>query len=516
MTVQLHLQCSGPDGPNNGCPEGYAGFHETSADSHNDVKDAWARLQDRAITAGWTRKINQNHIQCPECAARGPATISGLSMEVWDRAMALYLDGKPPSEWGGRDGLPTPSQFNNACQNYPEYGEKRKASPLWIEGAERADPVSPEVWAEVERRFLAGEEKRDICIGRAGWPTSGQWESRAERDEAFASLVRDERARRQSEAEAKVDAALGVYEMGTGIYLSDILDGPTRNRWWKRMQDDQPFAERVAGARERNIEARWKGKHHLYEQTLEAYASGTPIAELTRKAEGRVTYSALRNMVGWDAAFAARFTHGMARRQAALDANRGRRGRLPGQAPTFDMTLDWDGTIEDVQWGEHITQALDKPNRPSMNQWNRRRRLDPAFAQAADDAVEIRKVVREELKSQKAQEEARRKEDARQTLGNKIKGQLSQNDLFATVNRCVPVGLPTHIRDDVVGAMVLAVLEGELSLDQVPKRAREFTAAYHREAGTYSNMSIDAPIAGTDDLRLIDTLTQADTWRLRQ
>lgn len=122
-------------------------------------------------------------------------------------------------------------------------------------------------------------------------------------------------------------------------------------------------------------------------------------------------------------------------------------------------------------------------------------------------AAEIRRDARQAERQR--QREAERAERAI-PIGERFRTALTQNDIYAAINRAVPLRLPAHVRDDVLGEMVLAVLEGELDLDAVPAKAREYLRRYDRASERWKLVSLDAPIAGTDDLRLNDTLSTED------
>ena len=87
---------------------------------------------------------------------------------------------------------------------------------------------------------------------------------------------------------------------------------------------------------------------------------------------------------------------------------------------------------------------------------------------------------------------------------------LRRDELFSLVMAAVPKNLPDFIRDDVVTDIIVAVLERKISVENINVEARKFVTSYHREAGTYKTISLDATMAGRDGFRMIDTITQAD------
>ena len=68
---------------------------------------------------------------------------------------------------------------------------------------------------------------------------------------------------------------------------------------------------------------------------------------------------------------------------------------------------------------------------------------------------------------------------------------LRQNEIYAAVEAAVPRGLETFIRDDIKSEMILAVLDGEIAVDEIRDFARAFVAEYFREFGGYSARSLD-------------------------
>lgn len=82
-------------------------------------------------------------------------------------------------------------------------------------------------------------------------------------------------------------------------------------------------------------------------------------------------------------------------------------------------------------------------------------------------------------------------------------------DVYRVVGRAVSSALPKHMRDDVISNMLLAVLEGELLLEHVEKRVREYVTGYNRMYDHHGNVSLDTYIPGTM-IKRIDALTYAE------
>ncbi|WP_095199885.1 hypothetical protein [Mesorhizobium carmichaelinearum] len=79
-------------------------------------------------------------------------------------------------------------------------------------------------------------------------------------------------------------------------------------------------------------------------------------------------------------------------------------------------------------------------------------------------------------------------------------------DVIRVVSRAVSAALPRFMRDDVINAMLEAVLLGDLLLENVGIRMKDYVRGYNREYDTFKMLSLDAPMGGTDDLRRIDLL----------
>lgn len=505
MSVRFSLLCPGPDGSNNGCPESVRPVDAETEANHEAIKQAWGGLLARALTGDYIRCAWDQKIRCRACAARGPGTIAGIDQRYWEKALARFEAGAPPSHWGGQDGLPTARQWNNAVHRVEWLAERVRAAPARKPRKRRA-PVLPDArWTEVLERFRAGEDKEAICTGRNGWPTAKQWNGRMERLADFREAVNAEWTRRRQEAEAAIDAILLRFEAGE--ILRDLLDGPLRNRWFARLGSDPAFRERVMAQHARRHHSSYSREHRdaLMAAALKFVASGGQPSKLTGVPD-TLGSAALHRLVATSPEFAAAY-------EAALEAGGGRRGARA----IYDRALDWDAAFDAFGDGQSIEVACDAPGRPSPAQWFHRQRNDAGFRSRVEvERKRLRKAA--EIRRDARQTERQRQREAERTeraipLGERFRTALTQNEIYAAINRAVPLRLPAHVRDDVLGEMVLAVLEGALDLDAVQAKAREYLRRYDRASERWKLISLDAPIAGTDDLRLIDTLsTEEGLW----
>lgn len=77
--------------------------------------------------------------------------------------------------------------------------------------------------------------------------------------------------------------------------------------------------------------------------------------------------------------------------------------------------------------------------------------------------------------------------------------------VYRVVSRAVSAALPRFMRDDVINSILLAVLEGELLLENIGARMKDYLGRYNREYDCFKTLSLDAPMGGTD-LRRINLL----------
>ena len=73
--------------------------------------------------------------------------------------------------------------------------------------------------------------------------------------------------------------------------------------------------------------------------------------------------------------------------------------------------------------------------------------------------------------------------------------------LMARIRRAVPASISAGLRDDIIGELALACIEGTLSIDLVERQAPRFVSAgYAAWANAFKFTSLDTPI-GPDDER---------------
>jgi hypothetical protein len=81
----------------------------------------------------------------------------------------------------------------------------------------------------------------------------------------------------------------------------------------------------------------------------------------------------------------------------------------------------------------------------------------------------------------------------------------SPAEVYELIGKSVPRALPRHTRDDLIGTLCLAVLEGKLLVKNIKVEVGKYLAAHNREYDTFKTVSLDAAIPGTNK-RYVDTI----------
>jgi hypothetical protein len=81
-------------------------------------------------------------------------------------------------------------------------------------------------------------------------------------------------------------------------------------------------------------------------------------------------------------------------------------------------------------------------------------------------------------------------------------------DIFMLIRSAVPANLPPQIRDDVIGAMALEIVEGKLRPKDIGRRVREFFTAQFRQFSKFGPVSLDARLYDEGSTTLGDTITR--------
>lgn len=80
-------------------------------------------------------------------------------------------------------------------------------------------------------------------------------------------------------------------------------------------------------------------------------------------------------------------------------------------------------------------------------------------------------------------------------------------DIFMLIRAAVPDYLPVQIRDDVIGAMALEIVEGKLRPADIQRRVRDYVTAQYREFSKYGRVSLDARLFEDGNATLLDRLS---------
>jgi hypothetical protein len=80
-------------------------------------------------------------------------------------------------------------------------------------------------------------------------------------------------------------------------------------------------------------------------------------------------------------------------------------------------------------------------------------------------------------------------------------------DIFLLIRSAVPTTLPAQIRDDVIGAMALAVVEGKLRPTDIRRRVGEYVTAQFRQFSKWGPASLDARLSEDGNATLLDRLS---------
>jgi hypothetical protein len=76
------------------------------------------------------------------------------------------------------------------------------------------------------------------------------------------------------------------------------------------------------------------------------------------------------------------------------------------------------------------------------------------------------------------------------------------------IRSAVPANLPAQIRDDVIGAMALEIVEGKLRSTDIRRRVREYVTAQFRQFSRFGPVSLDARLYDDGSTTLADTITR--------
>lgn len=85
-------------------------------------------------------------------------------------------------------------------------------------------------------------------------------------------------------------------------------------------------------------------------------------------------------------------------------------------------------------------------------------------------------------------------------------------ELRALLAKQVPGYLDLQARNDVVNEAMSAILNRQVYYDDLGDCVKPFVTAHNKMFDYWKTVSLDAPVAGTDDLRMIDLLPAAENY----
>lgn len=83
-------------------------------------------------------------------------------------------------------------------------------------------------------------------------------------------------------------------------------------------------------------------------------------------------------------------------------------------------------------------------------------------------------------------------------------------ELRAILKRQVPGYLDLQARNDIVNEALSAILNRQVFFDDIGTCVKPFVTAHNKMFDYWKTVSIDAPVAGTDDLKLVDLLPASE------
>jgi len=84
----------------------------------------------------------------------------------------------------------------------------------------------------------------------------------------------------------------------------------------------------------------------------------------------------------------------------------------------------------------------------------------------------------------------------------------AEHEMLMAVDAIVPKGLPNAVRSDVCQDMIVAILSGEVTMENLKGDLKKYLGQFWRMfPDKYGPISLDGVVPGTDDFRLIDTIS---------
>jgi hypothetical protein len=129
--------------------------------------------------------------------------------------------------------------------------------------------------------------------------------------------------------------------------------------------------------------------------------------------------------------------------------------------------------------------AKNDPDKQQMLRAARERRRE----RIKSDPVQYEKFLRYKREYNRRVRQARRANDV-PTFA--LRSALLTNDLYAAAWNATPRGLPDHLRDDIISDIVMGVLSGDFTADDIPAKAKAIISANRKHNSKWGPLSLDA------------------------
>jgi len=367
-----------------------------------------------------------------------------LTLEQWEAALIRFEQGEAVSSWSGQDGLPTIKQWHGHIERYPLFAQRVRSAMV----NRRLDREAQIDWDTAIRRFEAGERLKDF-VGQSGMPD--------------------------------------------------------HNRWHKRITEDQTFRERALAARSGHNplgglagRERWKNFQALLSQgvqtTKAAEAAGMTAAAVQMR---RQRWKDFREE--YDGIISATRD---ARRAQALAEYHERFQRREAKAYSLQEAIA-RLPVETAKCGSVIEAAR------ALGIGKAALRYSIATNRSLSELYEVERLAKERKAAERKQNAQRnaelrvlakeRKERNSTPVGVQLSRGLNQNEIYRVLNSTLPRGMDQDVRDDVLSSMVLAVLDGSTTLEEVKNNWKSYRTAYYRDFNWNSHVSLDEHLGDDGD-----------------
>lgn len=430
-----------------------------------------ARQASNPDFAARTRRIFNRRVADKRC----------LSSFNWEGARARIEAGATASEiWGDPDpSMPNRGQWKAYLRANPEYALGVRTI---FKKRPQYEKYGEDLWDLVIARIAAGEQINSV-LSEPGMPPLAAFWSRRQRMPAYDKRAHDaliESGQKAVFDDAVWDEMLERVRGGMSIKEVSALGGyPSIWAWIQRRRNDPDFDRRAGEALSAVSRVGANFSESRREEILQTLAGGKVSDEDIRANPAMPNPNTILKWSRQETLFASRLReHWIAPRRRNIIL------------ATQHQPEAYERALAAVQEGHSLSQLtrLGLPSHTAMMRW---RQKNPDFDARVRAASGIYRGLGQ----------------GRAIDGVMMRRQLSQNELYAAVDRVLGTGLLPQVRDDVRSEMILAVLEGDLAESEITRQtAREFVTEYHREAGTWRANSMDAPTFSDSNRTMHDVM----------